>query len=86
MPKYHVHLFRELRLYYPDIEADSPEDAARLAAEKPTEEAAKIEDCDGVNLGSLVDLDGDQDYEHSRLIDFDESTGSPKSPLPVTPH
>lgn len=68
---YNVHLYREMRLTYPGIEADTPEAAASIAADKPTDEADNIEDCDGENLAALVDVAGDTEYEHSITIDFE---------------
>ncbi len=71
MTLYHVHIFREMRLYFPSIEADSPEAAAQAAAGRPTDEAAYSEDCDGENLAALVDVAGDEDYAQSMTIDFE---------------
>ena len=68
---YNVHIYRELRLVFGGIEADSPEAAAAVARDKPTEEADSIDDCEGENLAALVDVAGDEEYEHSRLIDFE---------------
>ena len=70
MPIYNVHLYRELRLYYPGIEAETPEAAANTAWGNSTESAATIEDCDGANIAALVDLQGDDDFLHSEIIDF----------------
>jgi hypothetical protein len=71
MTKYNVHLYREMRLYYPGIEAESPTDAAAIVAQKETGDAEKIECCEGENLGALVDLVGDHEFEHSVNIDFE---------------
>lgn len=71
MPRYNVHLYREMRTYFPGIEADSPRAAAAIADGLHTSEAAIIEDCEGKTLSGLVDLEGDLDYAHSLLIDFD---------------
>jgi hypothetical protein len=71
MTPYNVHIYREMRLYFPAIEAETPEDAARIAADKPTADAEYTEDCDGENLAALVDLVGDDEFEHSVTIDFD---------------
>jgi hypothetical protein len=65
MTTYNVHIYREMRLYFPGIEAGSPEEAAALARAKPTEDAASTEDCDGETLAALV-------YEHSVTIDFED--------------
>lgn len=69
---YHVHLYREMRLTFSGIRADSPEQATAIAREQPTVDADGIEDCDGADLGALVDVAGDEEYEHSRMIDFEE--------------
>jgi hypothetical protein len=71
MPNYIVHIYREMRLSYAGIEADTPQAAAEIAGSKPTGEADNIEDCDGENLSALVDLAGDEDYRHSVTIDFE---------------
>jgi hypothetical protein len=71
MTLYDVHLYREMRLFYERIEADSPEAAAAIARDRLTEDADDIKDCDGENLGALVDVAGDDGYEHSRMIDFE---------------
>lgn len=71
MTTYTVHLFREMRLSYCGIEAATPEEAAEITRDKPTGEADDIEDCDGETLSALVDQAGDDEYEHSRLIDFE---------------
>jgi hypothetical protein len=71
MPEiYNVHLYREMRLYFPGIEASSHQQAAQIAAEKIPEEAETIEDCEGTNLAALVDVHGDDQYSQSRVIDF----------------
>ena len=71
MTSYIVHLYREMRLSYTGIEADTPEAAAAIASGKPTDDADNIDDCEGENLAALVDVAGDEEYEQSRLIDFE---------------
>lgn len=71
MTKYNVHIYREMRLTFEGIEADTPDAAAAIAHDKPTGDADDIDDCEGENLAALVDVAGDQDYEQSRLIDFE---------------
>jgi hypothetical protein len=71
MTKYIVHLYREMRLSFADIEADTAEAAAAFAREKSTDEADDIEDCNGEDSSALVDLAGDEDYRHSVTIDFE---------------
>lgn len=67
---YNVHVYREMRLFYPDVVATSHEDAALLAAAKRSDDADLIDDCDGESFAALVDVDGDPDYCQSRTIDF----------------
>jgi hypothetical protein len=71
MTLYNVHIYREMRLFFPGIGAETPEDAARFAADKLTEDAEYTEDCQGENLAALVDVVGDDEFEHSVTIDFD---------------
>ena len=68
---FNVHLYREMRLFFPGIEAPSADIAASWASQKPTDEAALIDDCDGETLAALVDVAGDETFEHSRMISFD---------------
>jgi hypothetical protein len=72
---YNVHLYREMRLYFPGIEAASHQEAAEFARQQPTDKAHRIEDCDGNDHGALVDVDGDEDHSLTRLIDFPNSEG-----------
>jgi hypothetical protein len=71
MTEYIVHIYREMRLTYTGIEADTPEAAAVITRGKPTDDADNVEDCDGENLAALVDVAGDKDYSQSRFIDFE---------------
>ena len=71
MTKYNVHLFREMRLYFPGIEAESPQAAAAIASQKESGDAEDIEDCDGEDTGALVDIVGDEDFANSELIAFE---------------
>ena len=68
---FNVHLYRAMRLFFPGIEAPSAEIAASWASQKLTDEAALIDDCDGETLAALVDVVGDEAFEHSRMISFD---------------
>jgi hypothetical protein len=68
---YNVHIYREMRLVFGGIEADTPEAAASIARDKPTGEADNIEDCNGEDLSALVDVAGDEDYSQSVSIDFE---------------
>jgi len=69
--RYTVHLYREMRLLFEGIEADSHEAAASIARDKPTGDADKVEDCEGEDLAALVDVAGDEDYSQSVTIDFE---------------
>jgi len=72
MTLYNVHLYREMRLVFLDIEADSPESAAETCREFPDEAACGAAvDCDGETFAALVDLQGDFEHEHSTVIEFE---------------
>ena len=71
MTIYNVHIYREMRLTYERIEADSPEAAALIARDRLSEDADDIEDCDGEDLAALIDVVGDEDHEQSVSIDFE---------------
>jgi hypothetical protein len=71
MTLYNVHIYREMRLYFPGIEAATPEEAAKIAADKQTDNADDIEDCDGDNLAALIDEVGDDEFGKSVTIDFE---------------
>jgi hypothetical protein len=60
-----------MRLAFERIEAESPEAAAAIASDKPTEDADDIDDCNGEDFGALVDVAGDDRYERSVMIDFE---------------
>ena|ERR1700722_19846575 len=51
---YTVHLYREMRLVFRDIEADSPEEAAARAASDG--ENPEIHDCGGRTFQAVADL------------------------------
>lgn len=68
---YNVHIYREIRLVFGGIEADTHDAAASIAREKPTEHADDIDDCDGETFYACVDVQGDEQYEQSRWIDFE---------------
>jgi hypothetical protein len=71
MTLYNVHIYREMRLYFPGIEATTPEEAAAIAGDKPTGDAGYAEDCDSENLAALIDLVGDEEFKKSVTIDFE---------------
>lgn len=72
MTTYTVHVYREMRLVYSGIAAASIEQAARIACQKPTNDAEEIECAEGWTFSALVDVDGDSEYEQSRCIDTDD--------------
>jgi len=71
MKTYNVHIYREMRLFFPGIVASTAEEAATRAAEMPSVAAEALEDCDGENLAALVGVVGREDCKQSRMIDFD---------------
>ena len=71
MPTYTVHVYREMRVKFTGIEAESPEEAASAGADLRTDQADDVEDCTGANLSALVDLEGDEDFEHSESVVFE---------------
>lgn len=77
MKTYHVSILREMRLRFPDIVAETPEQAAKLASEKLTTDAESIEDCDGVNTYAIVDLEGDEEFFETKTFDFCRECGAP---------
>ena len=71
MNQYNVHIYREMRLVYGGIEAATHEQAAAIARTRPTDQADSIDDCEGETFAALVDVQGDEDYDESRIIDFE---------------
>jgi hypothetical protein len=73
MPKYKVHIYREMRLEFEDIEAATPEEAARIAGEKHFDDCDDWSDCEGENLYALVDYAPHEgtviNFEGGRLLD-----------------
>lgn len=76
MPVYNVHLYREMRLYFPGIEAETPRGAITIADAKQSVHADAIEECDAATISALVDIDGDHDYQHSQMIDLDPAANA----------
>jgi hypothetical protein len=72
MTTYNVHIYREMRLVYCGIEAATHEEAAAIARERPTGDADDIDECSGDTFYACVDVQGDEEYEQSRWIDFEE--------------
>ena len=71
MQTYNVHIYREMRLFFPGIVASTAEEAATRAAEMPSVAAEALEDCDGENLAALVGVVGREDCKQNQMIDFD---------------
>jgi hypothetical protein len=71
MTTYNVHIYREMRLTFQGIEAETPNVAASIARDKPTSDADDINDCEGITLAAHVDEVGDTEYERSKTIDFE---------------
>jgi hypothetical protein len=80
MTTYNVHIYREMRLVYGGIVADSHEQAAAYARHQPTDQADSIDDCEGRSFSALVDVLGDEDYEQSEVIDFAEERQNQAAP------
>ena len=76
MPTYNVHLYRVMRLFFPGIVANTQEKAAKLAADKLTDEAETIDDCEGISTAALVDRFGDEDFSESVTVDLDSVKGA----------
>jgi hypothetical protein len=71
MTLYNVHIYREMRLYFPGIEAATADHAAKVAANKPTDAAEYTEDCDGETLAAMIDVVGDDQFEKTVTVDFE---------------
>ena len=52
--KYDVPVYREMRLLFEGIEAESPEAAAEIARRKHLPEAVEVDDCEGRNFAAQV--------------------------------
>ncbi len=71
MTIFNVHIYREMKLRFDRIEAETPEAAAAIARDKLTSDADSIDDCDGETFAALVDVQGDEDFGQSRIVDFE---------------
>ena len=83
MTRYNVHIYREMKLRFDGIEAESPEAAANIARHRLTEDADDIDDCDGETFAALVDIVGDEDFARSCLIVFDRYGDAAVKPVVV---
>jgi hypothetical protein len=84
MTIYNVHIYREMRLKFDGIEADTPEAAAAIARDKPTGDADDLADCNGDDLAALVDVAGDEDFSRSVTIDFESERQRKAGPRLLT--
>lgn len=71
MTYYNVHVYREMRLRFDNIEATSPEEAAEKARDRHFDDADDWSDCEGESSAALVDVCGDDEFKLSRMIDFE---------------
>ncbi len=82
MTSYTVHLYREMRLVFPGIDATTPEEAARIASANETAAAERVEDCEGLTYCALVDRDGDDGHAESQTV-FLRADGGEIEPAPT---
>ena len=73
--KYDVHLYREMRLLFEGIWADSPQAAAEIASRKHLPEAVEVDDCEGRNFTAEV-------VEPGRSTNIDFSAREGLRPIP----
>jgi hypothetical protein len=66
MPQYRVHVYREMRLVFEGVEADTPQAAAHIAAGKHFDDCNDWSDCEGTNLAALVDEHNDVDIDEAQ--------------------
>jgi hypothetical protein len=52
------------------VQANSPEEAASLATGLPIYSADEADDCKGMTLSAIVDVQGDREFSPSQVIDF----------------
>ena len=71
MTIYNVHIYREMRLRFDGIEAESPDQAAEKARDLHFDDADDWSDCEGESLAALIDVAGDEEYSQSITIDFE---------------
>jgi len=61
-----------MRLVFNEIEADTPDAAAHIAAGKPFDECDECCDCEGTTLAALVDEAGEDGQEGVAIVDFED--------------
>ena len=69
MTLYDVHLYREMRLLFEEIEAATPQEAAQIARNRSSQEADVIDECHGDDFRALVEFVEPSPYR-SVMIDF----------------
>jgi hypothetical protein len=57
-----------MRLVFRDIEAANPDEAARLASAKPTDDAESLDDCEGLDYSAVVDREGGDEIEERCVV------------------
>jgi hypothetical protein len=75
MTTYNVHIYREMKLLFLGVEAETPQaaaEAARTLTLNDTVYENCLEECEGPTFAALVDVQGDKEYAHTRLIEFEE--------------
>lgn len=81
MTIYNVHIYREMRLDYINIEAETPETAAQIARDLAERgEQPMAEECHGETFTALVDVADDEEFSQSRTIDFEGERLSSAAP------
>lgn len=70
MKTYTVHLYRDIRMTFKNIEACSPAAALSIARDGDISDADDVEDS-GKDLAAVIDMDGDADSSRSVTIDFE---------------
>ena len=71
MTLYTVHLYREIRLTFEEIEAKSPEAAVAIARDGYTSDADDTDDCGGEEFAAVVDVVGDDEFKQSRTFEYE---------------
>ena len=71
MTTYDVHIYREMRIRYRDIEADTPEAAAEACRDRPSGAGCDPVDCDGQTFAAVVDIAGDPHCDGKDIL-FEE--------------
>jgi hypothetical protein len=81
MTRFTVHLDREVRLRFENVEAASHEEAAAIARQLPAEEAAEVDDCEGEDFGAVIEAQGPEAVEHPVRARFEAGRARDSTPL-----